>query len=403
MTSSSTSSVAANALHILHSPDGYYTYLGITKYTNPVNSASTGTKQDDKTINDKSKIEKNYRKASLRLHPDRPGGDEEAFRILERAKNVLLSEKLRKEYDMLGLDLDEDDVDNDHHEDEDESDSGNGDDGEKRDGKKSGTETVIGQMASSTVAAILQLAVRTAMMAATTLIITRYKYLMYPAMLFLLYTSFQIFKARQTMGASGPVTLYDVISPIIISFGIFCMYFGQRMGGETDEVVDTESNSVVILSWSKTFWIGESVVMSMFCLNTLASREATTLRPTLPIGFGCYVVFSIIALFIRGKGWRYVALLGMEMGLALFAVLAFPIMEMILEEVMNEKLRKVGERVRAYSKIMNDNYMSRLEEMELKLEAEKSKNIGGGRSGGDGSSSASRHRAARQTNLDEVD
>jgi len=403
MTSSSTSSVAANALHILHSPDGYYTYLGITKFKNPVNSASTGTKQDDKTINDKSKIEKNYRKASLRLHPDRPGGDEEAFRILERAKNVLLSEKLRKEYDMLGLDLDEDDVDNDHHEDEDESDSGNGDDGEKRDGKKSGTETVIGQMASSTVAAILQLAVRTAMVAATTLIITRYKYLMYPAIIFLLYTSFQIFKARQTMGASGPVTLYDVISPIIISFGIFCMYFGQRMGGETDKDMDADSNSGVILSWSKTFWIGESVVMSMFCLNTLASREATTLRPSLPIGVGCYVVFSIIALFIRGKGWRYVALLGMEMGLALFAVLAFPIMEMILEEVMNEKLRKVGERVRAYSKIMNDNYMSRLEEMELELEAEKCKNRGGGRSGGDGSSSASRHGAARQTNLDEVD
>lgn len=163
MTSTSASTVAANALHILHSPDGYYTYLGITKYTNPASSTTSGTKQDNMGMGiiDKSKIEKNYRKASLRLHPDRPGGDEEAFRILERAKNVLLSDKLRKEYDMLGLDLDEDDVDNDNHEEEDENDSGNDDGGEKRDGKKSGTETVIGQMASSTVAAILQLAVRT--------------------------------------------------------------------------------------------------------------------------------------------------------------------------------------------------------------------------------------------------
>jgi hypothetical protein len=74
---------------------------------------------------------------------------------LERAKHVLLSDKLRKQYDLLGLDLEEDDhADESHQEDED------GNTGDEK--KDSGTpDGVLGQMASSTVAAFLQMAVRT--------------------------------------------------------------------------------------------------------------------------------------------------------------------------------------------------------------------------------------------------
>ena len=45
----------------------------------------------------------------------------------------------------------------------------------------------------------------------------------------------------------------------------------------------------------------------------------------------------------------------------------FPIMEMILEEIMNEKLRKVGERVRHYSKVMEDSYKAQLAELESQI------------------------------------
>lgn len=191
--SSSSSTDAATALHILLSPDGYYTYLGIVK---PQHHHSTAAQNTSTTAGntsskspllqdfDKAVIQKNYRRLSLRLHPDRPTGDEEAFRVLERAKNVLLNDKLRKQYDLLGLDLEDDDYhDESHQEDEygntmgdlKKSDDiggttrGGGDDeGENptsgsSDGGAKGEKSngVLSHMASATVAALLQLAVRT--------------------------------------------------------------------------------------------------------------------------------------------------------------------------------------------------------------------------------------------------
>jgi hypothetical protein len=146
---------ASSALHILLSPDGFYTYLGVQKPAPSHNSLLPNKDKDNKSPNDtidKTAIQKNYRKLSLRLHPDRPTGDEEAFRVLERAKHVLLSDKLRKQYDLLGIDLEEDDhADESHQEDED------GNSGEE---KKEGSG-VLSHMASATVAAFLQMAVRT--------------------------------------------------------------------------------------------------------------------------------------------------------------------------------------------------------------------------------------------------
>jgi len=150
---------ASAALHMLLSPDGYYVYLGITK---PLSNASTSTLANEKSppednTFDKTLIQKNYRKLSLRLHPDRPSGDEEAFRVLERAKHVLMTDKLRKQYDLLGLDLEDDDhSDESHQEDEDGNTSGG-----KKTETDGSTDGVMGHMASATVAAFLQLAVRT--------------------------------------------------------------------------------------------------------------------------------------------------------------------------------------------------------------------------------------------------
>jgi DnaJ-class molecular chaperone with C-terminal Zn finger domain len=198
--SSSSSTDAATALHILLSPDGYYTYLGIVKpqhhHSTATQNTSTiaGTNTNSKSPLvlqefDRAVIQKNYRRLSLRLHPDRPTGDEEAFRVLERAKNVLLNDKLRKQYDLLGLDLEDDDYhDESHQEDEygntmgdlkksddiggtttsrggdDEGEnptSGGGSSGSDGGAKGEKSNGVLSHMASATVAALLQLAVRT--------------------------------------------------------------------------------------------------------------------------------------------------------------------------------------------------------------------------------------------------
>ena len=152
------SSYSTSALHILQSPDGYYTYLQIPKQLATHKSLISKKDDSEKTATDKTKIEKNYRKLSLRLHPDRPGGDAETFRMLERAKCVLMSDKLRKEYDLLGLDLDEEE----HHDSDEHNDSGDGHD-DKKSGSSSSSNphSILSDMAGSTVAGILQLVMRT--------------------------------------------------------------------------------------------------------------------------------------------------------------------------------------------------------------------------------------------------
>lgn len=53
-------------------------------------------------------ITKAYRKLSLRVHPDKPGGSEAAFKSVNEAYEVLRDEKKRAAYDLFGLDLGED-------------------------------------------------------------------------------------------------------------------------------------------------------------------------------------------------------------------------------------------------------------------------------------------------------
>lgn len=349
MSDLSKSSHSAEALHILQQPDGYYTYLSVPK---PPPNQYPKTIQDSV---DKNQIEKNYRKLSLKLHPDRNGGESEAFRLLERAKTVLLSEKLRKGYDLLGLDLEEDDHhDNNHHHENQAGEREHNEKSEEGQGHSS-ADSVMSHMASSTVAAVLQLAIRTVMMAVTSLFLVRYKYLALLGILFLTYTAFQIKRAS----TSNPkmITTFDFVSPMLIAFGVILMYLGKG---------DAENNY-----WTKTFWLGEALIMTMFCLNTIAAKESSAVRPNFVIGIAAYIAFAAIALIVRGKGWRYITILGMEMILSLAAILIFPIMEMILEEIMNEKMRKIGEKVRLYNQQMEESYKKKMEELSARIPQEE--------------------------------
>lgn len=90
--------------------------------------------------------------------------------------------------------------------------------------------------------------------------------------------------------------------------------------------------------------------MTLFSLNSITAQKT----PPMVVGIG--ILCFLGSLWLRGKFWRYVAVLGLETFVAFVAVMAFPIMEMVLEEILKEKLRKVGDKVRANAKRMEEYY-----------------------------------------------
>jgi len=355
-----------NVLQQLQSPDGYYTYLSITKPTPPAIATNSflqpkphapSDNKDDTTSSstdtpDKDRIKRNFRKLSLRHHPDRPGGDAETFRSLKRAKLVLMDDRLRKEYDLLGLDLEEDQESEDHQEDED-----GGEDG----GEKAG-DTVISHMASATIAALLQVAIKTGLMGIISTILARYKYVLYPTILFLLFTSYRILRAH--LNKPPLATRTDICSPILIASAMYIMHTARRHASLTG--LDD------YFTWR--FYFAETAVMSLFIINSLTADKSAPARPSGTACMGYATLSAIVCLWIRGRVWRYTVVIVLELGLALTAVLVFPLMEMVLEEIMREKLKKIGEKVRAYAKILEEDRMKMMSD-----EDNVGTNIGRGR------------------------
>ena len=226
-TSSSTTSSAApvalpsdEALELLLSPDGYYTYLSIPKpdpsssLTNPyldAAAASGSSSTPENSIIDLDQVKKNYRRLSLKHHPDRRGGNEETFRALNRAKIVLSSPKLRREYDLIGLDL-EDDAE-DHHDDHHASSENTSSDASKTENddkehsnnnnNQNKTETVMSHLASATLAGVLQMVVRTALMGVVSVLLSRYTILTIVTLGMLVFLSTRIYSALNVAAKGG--------------------------------------------------------------------------------------------------------------------------------------------------------------------------------------------------------
>lgn len=162
---------SSEAILKLLAPDGYYTYLGIDKpvVARPLTSDGDPTNDTDNSssspsVVDEEQIKKNYRKLSLRHHPDRPTGDADTFRVLNRAQKVLLNPKLRQQYDLLGMDLDDDEeeTDSEHPTNAARNTSDAGEDGDE--GNSSGSssmDNIMSQIAAATLATIFQVMVRT--------------------------------------------------------------------------------------------------------------------------------------------------------------------------------------------------------------------------------------------------
>ena len=88
---------------------------------------------------------------STKHHPDKPGGDVDTFRTLKRAQTVLSNPKLRQQYDILGLDLDDDEVEQNNSSGDNEDDAG----------AQTTTQGIIQDIASAALTTVLQFGVRT--------------------------------------------------------------------------------------------------------------------------------------------------------------------------------------------------------------------------------------------------
>lgn len=343
----------ASALHTLLSPDGYYLYLNVPRPPPPPPGSATAARYragggngggdaddvDDGGV-DVDLVRKHYRRLSLRHHPDRRTGDAETFRVLNRAKRVLTNPKLRRQYDLLGLDLDDEDDDGDHRGgvdgDEDKKNGG----GEGDEAGRGEPDNVVSHMASATLATILQVAIRTLMMGAVATFVSRFKITVALASCALLFISYRV--RDQIIKTPGiEAGNREIVSPLIICAGIVTMHRGGTWGAIDATAADYEGAT----PWSWTYWLGESLVMAVFLSNSFPQQNN---KVASSVGF--LLLSVLISLILRGKFWRYALLVGLEAAAAFSAMLIFPVMEMILEEVVNEKMRKVGEKVRAHAK-----------------------------------------------------
>ena len=164
-------------------------------------------------------------------------------------------------------------------------------------------------------------------MGAVSVVVVRYRLTLFAALAFLGFVVFRIHSvATSTM---------DYLSPFFIATGLGIMH------QQSDEDA----------GWFM-YWIGESLVIGMFTYNSLALRSA-------PVLLGIAVFSMLAALWFRGKFWNYVIALGLEVFLAIFIAMAFPIMEMVLEAILNDKLKKVGDKVRAHHQHLERYYSSK--------------------------------------------
>jgi hypothetical protein len=165
------------------------------------------------------------------------------------------------------------------------------------------------------------------MMAAVSVITVRYRWTLFPALAFLAFVAYRIHSVASTAKESS----MDMVSPFLIGIGLIIMHQSQAQ-------------------WF-SFWIGESIVIGMFTYNSVSAAQKSTAL------FCAVAIFSALsALFFRGKFWNYALVIGLELFLALFIALSFPVMEMVLEAILNDKLRKVGDKIRSHHSHMERYY-----------------------------------------------
>ena len=169
------------------------------------------------------------------------------------------------------------------------------------------------------------------------LVVVRYRVTLFPALAFLAFIAFRIHSERTS-------TTLEVSSPFLIGTGLIIMY--QASSGSWSKADGS-------LNWL-LYWLGESTVICMFTYNSFATKPTSN-----PVTAGVLIFGVLAALWFRGKFWNYTMVVGLEAFLAIFIAVSFPVFEMILEAILNDKLKKVGDKVRAHHDYMERYYLSK--------------------------------------------
>jgi hypothetical protein len=186
------------------------------------------------------------------------------------------------------------------------------------------------------------------------LLVVRYRILLFPALAFLSYVAFRIH-------SSPGATSHEIVPPLLIATGMIIMYQASRgqVAMEDTTADDSDNGNSTGSNWM-LYWLGESIVVCMFIYNSLTNLEQFSVALRKPIMGVIVVVGSLTALWFRGKFWNYVLVICLEGLVALFIAVVFPIFEMILEAVLNEKLKKVGDKVRHHHIQMERYYSTKM-------------------------------------------
>lgn len=235
----------------LLSPDGYYGYLGIEK-----NSSNDSSSKPSTSTIDEDLVKKNYRRLSLKHHPDRPGGDAETFHALNRAQTVLMNTKLREQYDLLGLDLDEED-EHHHHKDEHQKDESSSSGDHTEPPGPTAADSIVSHIFTAALTGVMQLAVRTVMMGLVAVVVCRYRFTAYPALAVLAFIAYRVHVIAKA-AHPGSASNKDLLSPALIAVGLFLMHQGR---------------SLPDVPWSYMFWIGTFLTTGRRAPNDLLASS----------------------------------------------------------------------------------------------------------------------------------
>ena len=177
------------------------------------------------------------------------------------------------------------------------------------------------------------------------LVIARYRLTLFPALVFL---AFVVYKVR-----SAPIenNSLELLSPFMIGAGMIIMY--QASSGSWSTVAADGSQTTHFL----LYWLGESITIFMFTYNSMESKPSLASPAFLLL---VMILGTLAALWFRGRWRNYLIVLGLEAFFAIFIAVSFPIFEMILEAILADKLKKVGDKIRAQHKAMERYYESKV-------------------------------------------
>lgn len=187
----------------------------------------------------------------------------------------------------------------------------------------------------------------TALLGAVSVFVARYKLLLLPGLAILAYVAYSIHTSPATSS-------HDFLSPFLIGTGLIIMYqasSGSWSHSEVVESADGTSEVTTSVNWL-LYWVGETMVIFMFTYNSLLPTQ----QQNILIKMAVAIFALLVALWFRGRFWNYIIVIGLELFLALFIAVSFPIFEMILEAILNDKLKKVGDKVRAQHAYMERYY-----------------------------------------------